>query len=316
MLHHSVGYLKTGKGSWLALLSRSQGLDWALRSWLTNPMNTLFLQHTVMMIFNICQDSSWHAAICSQCITSYCFIHTHTVSFFLEHMVKSRTQTNNELTWILSSHWSRAVDSCPTSCLLWSIWWVYLLFIRLGGHQWDTKTRNPWALMRGEVWWSILYLFVFYSLFWWPLGPTISDWLMLFSQYGHITTAGDNPSVYWHLADVPCLLLEECADVCGEGTRSCYPPCCHSVSPQRLLWHMMLINLAEITSSRLSAPSIVRMTSSPSPLSPLFPRERKQSNPQRSSFSCRCSFSPALRFLPHTTTYVCTLESICAFALA
>ncbi len=136
------GYLKTGKGSWLALLSWSQGLDWALRSWLTNPINTLFLQHTVMMITicNICQDSSWHPAICSQCFTGYCLIHTHILIFL--HMVKSKTQTNNELTCILSSHWSQAVDSCPTSCLLWSIWWVYLLFIRLGGqHQWDTK--NP-----------------------------------------------------------------------------------------------------------------------------------------------------------------------------
>lgn len=106
-------------------------------------------------------------------------------------------------------------------------------------------------------------------------------------------------------------------DVCKEETLSCYPLSCHSISPRRLLWRLMLINLAEITSSRLSALLIVRMTSSPSPLSHLYPHRRTQSmegeifNPGRSCFKKReCSLSPVLPFLPHTTTHTCTLTSI------
>lgn len=95
-----------------------------------------------------------------------------------------------------------------------------------------------------------------------------------------------------------------CIDACGEETQSCYLPCCFccSVSPRRLLWHIMLINLAEITSSRLNALSIVRMTSSPSPLSHLDPRRRTQSRGEKSltqrdpvsgggSFHLSCLFS-------------------------
>lgn len=76
-------------------------------------------------------------------------------------MLCKKNKTNNELTWIPSSLRSQAVDSCPTSRLLWSIWWVYLLFITIWGqHQWDTKTLNPCVPMRGEAWRSILCLFV------------------------------------------------------------------------------------------------------------------------------------------------------------
>lgn len=106
-------------------------------------------------------------------------------------------------------------------------------------------------------------------------------------------------------------------DVCEEETLSCYPLSYPSVSPKRLLWRIMLINLAEIKSSRLSALLIVRMTSSPSPLSHLYPRRKTQSmereifNPVRSCFKKReCSFSPVLPFLPHTTTHTCALTSI------
>lgn len=69
---------------------------------------------------------------------------------------------------------------------------------------------------------------------------------------------------------------------CVWGGDSCYPLSCHSVSPKRLLWRIMLINLAEITSSRLSAILIVRMTSSPSPLSHLYPRRGTQSSGEKS----------------------------------
>ena len=91
------------------------------------------------------------------------------------------------------------------------------------------------------------------------------------------------------------LMCSVCVCVCvcvGKGFGHANPPpprpCCrHSVSPLRLLWRMMLINLAEITSSRLAAPSIVRMTSSPLlPLRLFTPpsAEERIFNPERSSF--------------------------------
>lgn len=74
------------------------------------------------------------------------------------------------------------------------------------------------------------------------------------------------------------------------------PPCCHLLPPQGLLWRMMLINLVEITSSILAVPSIARMTSSPSPLSPLFHRRWKQSRREKSLKLERSSFRRRERF--------------------
>lgn len=170
----------------------------------------------------------------------------------------------------------------------------------------------------------------FCNLFCWPFGATINECRMWFSQYGYVTAACDNASVYWHLADVSCPLLEECADVCGEEIQSCYPLCYHSVSPQRLLWHMRLITLAEITSSRLAAPLIVRMTSSTLSSQPFTSPDRgakwgRESLPQRDPLSWRWSLVNAHFHLcwvpaPHQTTmYMCMLTSICTigdFALA
>lgn len=79
---------------------------------------------------------------------------------------------------------------------------------------------------------------------------------------------------------------------------------------------MMLIYLAEITSS---APSIVSMTSSSPPLRPLHPwwwrgnRAEKSLAQREICFhenSGRCSFSPVFHFLSHTTPSTCTLMSI------
>lgn len=65
--------------------------------------------------------------------------------------------------------------------------------------------------------------------------------------------------------------------MCGKMLQSCYLLCHHSVSPQRLLWRMRLITLAGIASRRLPPPSIGRMTSSISPISPLLHRAEEQS---------------------------------------
>lgn len=68
--------------------------------------------NTVMMkiFFSECQDSYWDKAMCLWCITPCCSIHTQ---FYFQHMKKEKkSQTNNELTCILSSHWAQASNSC------------------------------------------------------------------------------------------------------------------------------------------------------------------------------------------------------------
>lgn len=161
--------------------------------------------------------------------TVLAFRHTRAVSFFLFWHIVKTIQGNNELTWILPSLWSQAVDSCPTSSSLWSIWWVYFLFIRTGGqHRWDTKSLNPCMPVKGEMWWSILYLYVFFCG---PFGAPIKESLMRLSKYGYITTACYSASLCWHLVDISYPLLEEWADVCGEEIQSCYPLRYHLVSP-------------------------------------------------------------------------------------
>lgn len=134
---------------------------------------------------------------------------------------------------------------------------VYLLFISLWGqHHWEIKILNP---LRCDP------LHFFYTLIWWPFWSH-NKWLafVIFSIWAR------NNSM-WQSISRLALGWRTMSSI--SGVRRCVwggdlvmlsPSCC-SVSPKRLQWHMTPINWAEITSSRLVAPSIVRMTSSPFP---------------------------------------------------
>lgn len=161
-------------------------------------------KHSGGDIFSICQDCAGTQSCAHNALHTIVAFKTYTCRFISFW----QTQTNHELMWILSSLWSKSVDSCPTPYLLRSIWWAHLLFIRIWGqHQWDVCPRRE----RCDL--SILYLFYFVD---------INEWLLWLSQYGHVRTACDNASVYWHFADVPCPPLVErarCVCVRGGGER-------------------------------------------------------------------------------------------------
>lgn len=94
---------------------------------------------------------------------------THVLFLFFLFLANCKKQYRETM----SSHGSYPPSGHPpTSSSLWSIWWVYLLFIRTGGqHRWDTKSLNPCMPMKGEMWSSILYLYVFC----WPFGAPIKE---------------------------------------------------------------------------------------------------------------------------------------------
>lgn len=144
---------------------------------------------------------------------------------------------------------------------------------------------NPGVPTKRKLWsnmCSFLYLFVFYSLFCWPFAScrSYSKWLV-YVDSSLWPTACDASSVYWHLADVWCLLLEEwvCARTCvwGGGSVMLSPP---PLAATR--FHPRGSCGVEITTSILAVPSIARMTSSPSPLGPSFHWQWKQSRGEKS----------------------------------